>query len=645
MITKDQISDLRKRSTDRSVFTELMNSDPEFRAGVDRVRSKYPEISGFEEVKFHSSMLDIYTGVKRGNVMDKSSEILVHATKGARPGPFDQSLGSYAAETIGNVIPSTASLIGGVAKAVSHPIQTGKTLFQIGAGGLVNTLESIASIAGVHNPEDIFDLESEEVASAVGDFYVQRYGSIEAAATTLRDDPAGFLSDLGAVVAGVGGIVKGGAGALGSATGAATRSATQLSSLGRGIRAAQSVGTTAIRTGINIEPIVIAGRGVLLAGRGARSVLRASGPTAMTERLISSSLKLHPNQLANFEKFNGESAAKFMIRKGILSGGEEIIDAQRGVILEGSNPFGRTRIGMVDDLDRIAKTAKRTVDNLLDGVRQTYDLIDDAPDVLKALSELEDTAKTYGLIDDLEFVRGMIKKERLTLSDINSVKRRMDDLYNLYTVSNEPSASLIAERLRRIRRGIKEFIEVEAERKGIPDIGLLNEDTQKATALLKYSERAAMTGMGRNVISLMDLVTGSAAFGITRDPFSSIGIIVARRVLDSAPFKMTLAKFMNRLTKGQIDSILNAVKSGVHTKETRTLLRKVVSQTAEDLKNNKIAEQENRMANITIQNSPANKSAPEVVSQQKIESPSTGTVSDQTLPVNPESTVPKELPQ
>jgi hypothetical protein len=154
-----------------------------------------------------------------------------------------------------------------------------------------------------------------------------------------------------------------------------------------------------------------------------------------------------------------------------------------------------------------------------------------------------------------------------------------------------------------------------------------------------------MTGMGRNVISLMDLVTGSAAFGITRDPFSSIGIIVARRVLDSAPFKMTLAKFMNRLTKGQIDSILNAVKSGVHTKETRTLLRKVVSQTAEDLKNNKIAEQENRMANITIQNSPANKSAPEVVSQQKIESPSTGTVSDQTLPVNPESTVPKELPQ
>jgi hypothetical protein len=629
MITKDQVSALRGKADDRSIFTELVNSDPEFKAGVDRVRVKYPEMSGFEEMKFSSAMLDLYTGRKSKKTMDPSAELLVRATN--KKSPSMQSVGEYVYETASNVIPSTINLLGNVAGLVRHPIETGKTAFKLGVGGAANTIETIAALAGVKNAEEIFDLESEEVANAVGDFYVQRYGSLEKAATTLRDDPAGFLSDIGAVVSGVGGIIKGGAKAVGSASGAATRTATQLSSIGRGLRTAQSVGEKMIKTGVNMEPIIIAGKGTVMAGRGVRSIIRASGPTAMTERLITSSLRLHPNQIKNFENFNGESISQFMIRKGILSGGDDIINAGKGVQLTGSNPFGRTKIGMMDDLERIARKAKSTVDSDLARIQQTYDIIDDAPEVLTALSELQETAKTYGLLDDLDFVNGMINKERLSLTDINAVKRRMDDLYNLYSSTNEPSASLVAERLRRIRKKIKEFIEVEAERKGLPYIGLLNEDTQKATALLKYAERAAMSGMGRNVISLADLVTGSTTFGITRSPLATVGIVVSRRVLDSAPFKMTLAKFMNRLTKKQIDALINAVKTGKHTKETRFLLRKVISQTADDLQSNKIAEQENLAGFISYQKQSTG--MPEV-SPQRIENPSSAYVPNTGIDVN-----------
>lgn len=648
MLDTQEIQRLRQSSGDSATYNQLL-SDPEFRAKVDRVQQANPDMTPFEKLKFPSAMIDIHLGVNRKTTptMEQTASMIDSGMQRQEKGAFKSAIEdplSFAGQTIKNVLPSTGRLIGGAFNAVTSPIRTGKTLFQLGVGGAANTIESIASLAGVKNPEQIFDLGSEEVANAVGDFYVQRYGSLDAAASTLRDDPAGFLSDLGAVVTGVGGAIKGGATAVGSVTGSATRASSSMSALGKGVRAAQSVGGSMIKTGINMEPLVITGRGVMMVGRGVRAGAQAVGPTASVERLLDSSMKLHPNQINNFTKLTGETPAQFLVRKGILSGGEASVDAEKGVTLGGRTIFGRTKAGIVDDLEKVKSTAYTTVRKELGSVKQTYDLIDEAPKAYAALSEIEATAAQYGLMDELNFVRGLKDKSRVSLIEMNQLKERMDDLYNLYSKSNEPTASLVAERLRRVRSGLREFIEQEADVRGIADVGMLNRDVQLSSELLNNIERASLTGMGRNVISLNDALFGIGTLGLTGDFFTTAGVVIGRRILESAPFKTTLAKYLNRLTESEIKSLLDITKKGAkHTKETKQLVRKVVSQTADDIRNQRIGEQEISSANAArpIPPQPSLLAQPEAQVQPPVgtmESSPT-TLPEQSSVVNPSSMV------
>jgi hypothetical protein len=91
---------------------------------------------------------------------------------------------------------SLKNVLVGTYEAVTSPLQTGKTVLDIGAGALQNVLpESVVKALGE-------DKASREVANEVGKMYVQRYGGVEQAKRTIANDPAGFLSDVSAVLTG-----------------------------------------------------------------------------------------------------------------------------------------------------------------------------------------------------------------------------------------------------------------------------------------------------------------------------------------------------------------------------------------------------------------------------------------------------------
>jgi hypothetical protein len=95
---------------------------------------------------------------------------------------------------------SLKNVLMGTYEAVSSPLQTGKTIIDIGAGALQNILpESVVQAIGE-------DKASREVANKVGQMYVQRYGGVEQAKRTIANDPAGFLSDVSAVLTGGGAV-------------------------------------------------------------------------------------------------------------------------------------------------------------------------------------------------------------------------------------------------------------------------------------------------------------------------------------------------------------------------------------------------------------------------------------------------------
>ena len=113
----------------------------------------------------------------------------------AQPKP-ERSWGDVAGSAVQNLIPSTGKLIGGVAEAVMSPVKTAKSLVDLGAGAIQNALpESLVNAIGADKP-------SQEMASNVGQFYKERYGSMPGFKEALATDPAGVAADAASVLTG-----------------------------------------------------------------------------------------------------------------------------------------------------------------------------------------------------------------------------------------------------------------------------------------------------------------------------------------------------------------------------------------------------------------------------------------------------------
>ena len=108
----------------------------------------------------------------------------------------DMSATEVATEAIKNIPSSGANLIKDLITAISSPLQTGKAVLDVGAGALQNVLpEKLVQAIGEDKP-------SREVANAVGQFYANRYGSVEGAKQAIAQDPVGVLADVSTLFSG-----------------------------------------------------------------------------------------------------------------------------------------------------------------------------------------------------------------------------------------------------------------------------------------------------------------------------------------------------------------------------------------------------------------------------------------------------------
>ena len=141
------------------------------------------------------------------------------------------SAGDVAAGAIRNFPESAIGLVSDLATAVTSPIQTAKSVLDLGAGILQAILpESLVQAVGEDKP-------SREVARKVGEFYKDRYGSVENAKRAIATDPAGVLADAATVLYGAGGAL-------------------------RAVPGASQAATTTQRLASTIDPLAAAARGV-----------------------------------------------------------------------------------------------------------------------------------------------------------------------------------------------------------------------------------------------------------------------------------------------------------------------------------------------------------------------------------------------
>ncbi len=110
--------------------------------------------------------------------------------------PKKLSAGDVAIGAVTNFPSSLGSMVGDIYQAVTNPVQTAKAVLDLGAGILQNALpERLVKAVGE-------DKASRDLASKVGQHYVQRYGSVEGAKKALATDPAGVMADLSTVLTG-----------------------------------------------------------------------------------------------------------------------------------------------------------------------------------------------------------------------------------------------------------------------------------------------------------------------------------------------------------------------------------------------------------------------------------------------------------
>jgi hypothetical protein len=103
---------------------------------------------------------------------------------------------NIAGQAIRNVPSSAGRLVGDIVQAISSPVQTAKTILDVGAGALQNVLpERLVQAIGEDRP-------SRELAGQVGQFYKGRYGSEEGIKKAIATDPVGVMADLSTILAG-----------------------------------------------------------------------------------------------------------------------------------------------------------------------------------------------------------------------------------------------------------------------------------------------------------------------------------------------------------------------------------------------------------------------------------------------------------
>lgn len=169
------------------------------------------------------------------------------------------------AKALLNTPKSAINMGQGIVNALTHPIDTAGNLLDVAAGGLHNLVpKSVSSALDSAFPSDA-TAPAIAKADAAGQFYKDRYGSMNGLKNTLATDPIGALSDASAVLTGGGSL------------------ASKIPALAKPAATATSIGNA-------INPINIATKAIPIVGNGAANLIGGLGTHTGGESLKQAAL-------------------------------------------------------------------------------------------------------------------------------------------------------------------------------------------------------------------------------------------------------------------------------------------------------------------------------------------------------------------
>jgi hypothetical protein len=178
----------------------------------------------------------------RGATQEQALAYFQQNWKPQQAAPQEMGWGEVGKQALMNLPESGANIVKGIYGAVTSPVETVSNVAKLAKGGIQNVLPE--SVVGA-------DPEAQAMASQLGQFYKDRYGSMEGFKKAIATDPAGVLADASTVLTG---------------GGAAVAKVPMLAKAGQ----------VASKVGSAVDPLAMAVRGgakaVELGGRGAGKV-------------------------------------------------------------------------------------------------------------------------------------------------------------------------------------------------------------------------------------------------------------------------------------------------------------------------------------------------------------------------------------
>ena len=251
-------------------------------------------------------------------------------------------------------------------------------------------------------------------------------------------------------------------------------------------------------------------------------------------------------------------------------------------ILDRVKPWNKQEIA--DQLIQHAEKTKWAVDESLASIPTYFKNTEAKKALMQIRNDLE--WKTW-LEDKILKIDELLAKPDYTLSELNAVKRELDDMYNLYTKSTDPTAWLKAQWLRNVRANIRKFIEDEAEKYGV-NIRKLNNETAVARGLADWILRKDSADWVRELLTAFAPSGAWAAIwawqAIARweDPLTVLrdALIggIATKIGTSTAVRTRIASSLNRLAPKELTALENYIRSGGKDAIGKKVAEKVIKE-------------------------------------------------------------------
>lgn len=486
----------------------------------------------------------------------------------------NENLLSGTAKAIGNVPRSTFNLAKNVISAVVNPIDTVKSVGKIVQGVGAKVGEKLFEetdfgqklLEGANKnriskglPELQRDANGKlqaqntpelETINKLGEFFVDRYGSVDNFQKTLIEDPAGALADIATVV--------GGGGALASKVGNVSK-VSEISNIGKTLSSASQA----------IEPISAISKVTGKAARGVKNskvgqiaseIIPTKSDIQQTE--VVKALDLTQGDLINIGKKTGNDVTKFIIDKNLIKDTPEAI---------------------VDALNDFRKTAKTEKANVISQVTSVY-TPEQVPSVIKGLDTIfQDIDGVAGLEKIADEIKTLRSKKQFTLEDVQNAQYLIDENSSIYSKIGDTKSSKTAKGLDNIRKDIRSFIEneVDTATNGNTNIRKVNNDIQTSFDIEDAINTRATRNQTRNMVGLRDqLVLFGGATAI--NPAIGVGLFIGKKIIESPSFRLGFVKALESKPIAKVNKMITEIKNKTVSPETQAFIKEVANEVAKN---------------------------------------------------------------